>query len=584
MKKNAIIDAKNTCSPILDCMKVIYNESRGCKFSQDFFSQDSKVFDQLHYLSQSLKLSPFQVSLLTIMAEQGDYGVNLREICSHTDCLMIDLLSRKQDFQYLVNRGFVTMNLPEQILKSDFIVSSEALDCWSDNIPFEPDVDEKKVYESMIENLTHKYYALEQGNLNASSLKEEVQTYLEMYKDFYLTKRIYSVESSSEERWPITCVLLYVIMAYFYDEGGVTRAELYKALYDSDKCSGSNEVNSLIESLKMQKYIRDTKVGKIYLTKRSIKLFSFRPIPVDEDVLTFSKNNVVDGKEEKKESEILGDGTCTLIHNENIKEKELFYNQVEAECLNELLNLISPDRFGQVVERMSKNGMRTGFNCLLYGTPGTGKTEFVYQLARRSGRSILKIDFSELRNRYIGESEKAMRRAFFVYRKLVEESEIAPILLINECDGLLGRRVEVTESSDQLNNACQAILLEELENLKGISISTSNVPQRMDEAFERRFLYKIEIHNPDESTRKKIWQSVRPALSESEASELAGLYKISGGQIENVARKVTISNILMGVDHENLETLKKYCETELLSYARNKRTVSQKIGFSVSDI
>lgn len=265
----------------------------------------------------------------------------------------------------------------------------------------------------------------------------------------------------------------------------------------------------------------------------------------------------------------------TLIKSDTITQKQLFYNKEETQALEELKTLFSQEQYSQVVERMERFG-RSGFNCLLFGGPGTGKTEFVYQLARACQRDIVKADFSQLRNKFAGESEKAIRRLFEEYRTKVQESEIAPILLINECDGLLGRRVAVEDSSDMHNNSCQALLLEEMENLKGIAIFTSNNPENMDPAFERRFLYRLEIHRPDENSRREIWHSLCPSLKETDIEELAR-YEMSGGQIENVSRQRSIWTVLHG-EEPPLADIKARCETEIKSYM-NKTAGKNKIGF-----
>jgi SpoVK/Ycf46/Vps4 family AAA+-type ATPase len=95
----------------------------------------------------------------------------------------------------------------------------------------------------------------------------------------------------------------------------------------------------------------------------------------------------------------------------------------------------------------------------------------------------------------------------------------------------------------------------------------------MDEAFERRFLYKIEFHNPDESTRREIWHSLRPELSNNDLSVLAGNYRLSGGQIENVVRKAAIDSVLYGKT-PSAEIFRRYCQREL--QYKSKGTI---IGF-----
>jgi SpoVK/Ycf46/Vps4 family AAA+-type ATPase len=223
--------------------------------------------------------------------------------------------------------------------------------------------------------------------------------------------------------------------------------------------------------------------------------------------------------------------------------------------------------------------MRKGFACLFYGPPGTGKTETVYQIARETGRDIIMVDISETKSCWFGESEKQIKQVFDSYRSTVKSSEITPILLFNEADAVISKRMEFNGNAravDKTENTMQNIILQEIENLDGILIATTNLTKNMDNAFERRFLYKIEFACPSIDARASIWQSMMPVLSHDKAANLASQYSFSGGQIENIARKSTVENIIHGTE-PSLDKLKEFCDTELLSRENN----GGRIGFSV---
>jgi SpoVK/Ycf46/Vps4 family AAA+-type ATPase len=187
------------------------------------------------------------------------------------------------------------------------------------------------------------------------------------------------------------------------------------------------------------------------------------------------------------------------------------------------------------------------------------------------------VDIAGTKSKWFGESEKKIKEVFDNYRNYVENSEVAPILLFNEADGVIGKRIEFNSNSrtiDQTENSIQNIILQEIENLKGILIATTNLTQNLDKAFERRFLYKIEFSNPTIASRKAIWQAIIPELSDCEAQALASRYKFSGGQIENIARKRTVDSVISGVE-PSLEKMFSYCNAELL----NKDGMMGKIGF-----
>lgn len=256
--------------------------------------------------------------------------------------------------------------------------------------------------------------------------------------------------------------------------------------------------------------------------------------------------------------------------------KELFYNPSVQRQIDRLGELLSPEHFTEIQQRLEAGGMRKGFTCLFYGAPGTGKTETVYQLARRTGRDLMVVDVSQIKSCWVGESEKNIKAAFDRYRSYVRQSEPTPILLFNEADAVLGIRQEGAQRAvEKMENSLQNIILQEMEQLDGIMIATTNLTQNLDKAFERRFLYKIEFEKPSTEAKSRIWRSMIPTLDEQTAATLAERYDFSGGQIENIARKRTVDMILRG-EEPSFEQLDEYCRSEMLGQPERSR---RRIGF-----
>ena len=261
-----------------------------------------------------------------------------------------------------------------------------------------------------------------------------------------------------------------------------------------------------------------------------------------------------------------------VIDAESIGKKALFYPTKTAKQISELEDLLSPDKFSRVQKSLEAHGMRKGFACLFYGLPGTGKTETVLQLARKTGRDIMQVDMSQMRDKYVGESEKNVKQIFTRYRRLCRDSALTPILLLNEADALLSVRLaKVEHSVDQMANTMQNILLQEMENLDGILIATTNLTQNLDSAFDRRFLYKVEFRKPTAEESRHIWQAMLPTLSDDNARILAGKYDFSGGQIENIARKQVVSNILHDSEDLDMSLISSACEVERLNRRSDER-------------
>ena len=254
----------------------------------------------------------------------------------------------------------------------------------------------------------------------------------------------------------------------------------------------------------------------------------------------------------------------------SIKEKSLFFNTSEQEQIDRLTNLLSTETLPSIQKRLEEQGMRKGFACLFYGAPGTGKTETVLQIARQTGRDLMQVDIAGLRDKWVGESEKNIKEVFARYRRLCQNSEVMPILFFNEADAIINKRTENVEHSvDKMDNAMQNIILQEIEDLDGILIATTNLTSNLDKAFERRFLYKVEFHKPDTDVKTKIWRSMLKDISADDARQLASHFDFSGGQIENIARKRTVDYILSG-KFASLDEIEGYCRAELLGGKERK--------------
>ncbi len=250
------------------------------------------------------------------------------------------------------------------------------------------------------------------------------------------------------------------------------------------------------------------------------------------------------------------------IQPDSIRQKELVFNADENRQLQLVGKLLEDKHLQETRARLREKNLPTGIAILLHGSPGTGKTETVFQSARETGREILKVDISDSKSMWFGESEKIIKRIFTDYRSYAADCERLPILLFNEADSILSKRKSNGSSSvSQTENAMQGIILEELERFDGIFMATTNLVGNLDAAFDRRFLFKIEFRKPDQQARTRIWKLKIPSLTRRECESLAGRFEFSGGQIDNIARKAEIHGIVYGKKFR-MDQLVEFCEAE----------------------
>lgn len=236
----------------------------------------------------------------------------------------------------------------------------------------------------------------------------------------------------------------------------------------------------------------------------------------------------------KGQDHLIGyDSLCRMaeLHKStSIRAKQLLFDEGFLPRIEEIKAILAPEKYDYLMDKFGGKGLNKSLNILFHGAPGTGKTELAMQLARECGRDIFVPDLARLEDSYIGESEKNYRELFRCFRYLAAISLYPPILLLNEADGIISRRVEVHRSSDKYMNSIQNILLEEMERFEGILIATTNITSNIDKAFERRFTFKLRFQRPSPATASRLWLTRLPYLSPADAIWLASEFPQPNGR------------------------------------------------------
>ncbi len=261
----------------------------------------------------------------------------------------------------------------------------------------------------------------------------------------------------------------------------------------------------------------------------------------------------------------------TIISPLTITQEKLYYNDTELKQIQTIEQVLHPDKYPLVVNHLHQNGLGKGITILFNGASGTGKTATAKQLAKSTQRAIYSVDVEKVIDKWVGESEKNVKKIFEEYAVFSSQSESVPILFFNE-DSIFSNRVNVSHSTDRSHNSVQNILLEQLESFDCIAIITSNHAEKLDKGFERRFLYKVEFQKPNMLTQKNIIMQQFSELSGTLVDSVLAQHSFTGGQIFNIRKKYVLQNILLE-NTTNEELFISLCKEE------TQKNNASKIGF-----
>jgi SpoVK/Ycf46/Vps4 family AAA+-type ATPase len=546
---------------LLESIGKVYEQSKDCKLDSAFFE---KVDAELKHLSDYFKVSRNQsliIAMVFALNYKGD-TVDLKDLIEYFDCNPMKLLEFSDDFDTLYSKGIFKKRKSSHkvnlaLSNDQFTINEKITEAILNNKAMP--VIEREGFKDVIE-LLEKFHKLgeqrDSEELSTFELFAQTKELISSNLHFPLIKKINDFQFSIED----TYLFLYLIWKTITGNETTDIGRATEGIFDNT----SERVNYVQNILSNENKL----ISHNYIEIVEANFFNDTEIKLSESSVKMLQELGLKLFANKKKRD-------NIIEPAKINSKTLYFNEFEHKQLNLLKTLLQEDNFKETQSRLQSKGLPKGITALLHGSPGTGKTETVFQVAKDTNREIMKVDISQSKSMWFGESEKIIKRIFTDYKAYAKESERMPILLFNEADAIISKRKENSTSNvSQTENAIQNIILEELENFEGIFFATTNLAKNLDSAFERRFLFKIEFQKPDISVKAKIWNSKLPSLSVSECETLANRFDFSGGQIDNIVRKNEIHEIIHGipVDFSNII---EFCKTELLS-----KNSGVRIGFT----
>ena len=546
---------KNQQKPVttlLQAIEKVVELAEGSKMSDEFMQ---KAAPEIGLLAKSFGITERQAVLFCVCMEKGPRRVDYDDLASFLDLNKISVLNYASDIDALVRRRLLKFRDVKD--EDDFDIPAIVIRSLKHNevyqLPCRTGLDCSELFEL----LNQWFEDLDDDAISLNELREEMKKLFEDNMQVGFIQKLLNGYGLGTNDWMLVTFFCHCLVNKDDDD---IRFGQMEDLFDSraafirNKAMMRSGEHRLMKKNLIEHRCEDglADVTRYKLTESAKRtLLSEMKISVTEEKLA----DMLDASR--------------LVH------KQLFFPKDIQRQVEELGSFLQPENYLKIQERMKEKGFRYGFACIFYGSPGTGKTETVYQLAKKTGRNIMVVDVPQLKSMWVGQSEKNVKALFDRYREQVKKTKLTPILLFNEADAIIGKRKDgAVNAVDKMENSLQNIILQEMEQLDGIMIATTNLQQNLDKAFERRFLYKIRFDKPTEEARASIWLSMIPELSELDVHTLASKYEFSGGQIENIARHYAIDTILHGQNDDVLPMLIRHCDNERL-----EETKAQKIGF-----
>ena len=548
---NKVEIPENKDMTILDALAILNEKSQGRQIDDAFREENAAA---LQKIKDNFPVDDMQACMMAVILEEEE--CNTKEIAEHFSLSNIQLMKEIGRLREMVVRGILASRG-----KNVFRPTSFFLKAAMENQPMERPKMDNLTYEEFFKRLAliFKQQSNSRVEEEVNIMYQAIDQLIDMNPQLELARQVAQYELEDREK----AILLYACTeGSFFNNWYVNCHELEELWrcqpFTFQICMQklqSGESDLILLDLIGPTFMEGmANFNVITLTPKAKKeLLSDTGLNFEEDKERFSR---------------------WLTSYRNIDRKELYYNPVETASVYTLTQLLQPERFKDIRQRMKDHGLNSSFCILFYGDPGTGKTETALQLARTTGRDIYQINANDFQDKFVGESERKIKEIFRLYNEMAEKLDVEPIFLLNECDAVLGKRREVRNSVDQHDVNISNIILQEMEKINGIILATTNLTKNLDPAMDRRFLYKVKFTKPSLNVKKKIWMSMLPGLKEEDAAQLAADYDFSPGQIMNCCRKHVVQNVLFNspLDYEHMKT---YCSNEVLERGQTRN----KIGF-----
>ena len=395
---------------ILQLMDFLSEQSNDSQLGDEFWADNQAVATDL---ATRLCITPLQAVLLSICLRQGPRNVDFDDIARHLDISNIRALEYSDELNALIRARYLKFHDAKD--EDSFDIPQAVIRAFKNNeIPEQPKKTGLSLHE-LFDRLDDLFEDLDDNAIAPGEMYHELKELFEANQQVGFVRELKGLQIEHYDDWMVLVIVCHYLINK--DDDRITFGQLadvfrHKSDFNEAKTALKEGNHYLMERGLIEHICEDgiANTSMIHLTAKARQIL------------------LSDFHLHSNEAPVAG-----LTKPESLLEKNLFYTDGNGVQVGELRSFLAPDRYKEIRERMKDSGYRSGFACLFYGDPGTGKTETVYQLARQTGRSILSVhvrDPKRGKRRSPGEAEACAR-----YLNLFPGESVGKNAIVIRADG-----------------------------------------------------------------------------------------------------------------------------------------------------
>lgn len=386
------ISDKKDVEPIdlLQAFEIIVEKAKGSSLGEEFYQ---KAEPYLGFVSDKLCISKRASVIMALFADRCyDTHIRFSDLTEYLDCRILTLLRYSNETQELIDKEYVCQNRIEGL---SYSIPMEVMEAFQHNQRYIPsDVDEFTARE-LFDKFDELFSKCRCEKLNKQVLRKKLRALVVMNSNLAFVKAMALYDINVEDKDFSLFILLCTLFVIDGDDD--IRCHDLDFIYEEGESVwrwAKRDLSQGNHRFLQKKFIEYTNDDG-FADRESFKITD------NAKKLLFSEMNLSAMRGSRPKG--------GMLSFESIKPKQLFYNNKERKLVEELAALLDEKNFQGIRDRLKETNFRSGFACLFYGAPGTGKTETVLQIARKTGRDLIQVNISDIKSMWVGESEKNIK-------------------------------------------------------------------------------------------------------------------------------------------------------------------------------